>query len=154
MLILILQKESNGHPFTESVIYWVSHHDETLEHIKLMLDSLKSQGDLPIDLSLVNQLLAFHGLFEHLVRQLLTHEPARTVVVLVLHFTSAYLGWHLLQTSDHSQIIGIDIALEVVKTTKFFAPHWALCSQVFYTDASPIQLASQIVHYIKRQMIC
>ena len=91
-----------------------------------MFDSLEGQGDLPIDLSLVNHLFAFHGLFEHLVAELLALEPACTVVVLIVHLTGACSGWHLLQSIDHSNVIGLDIAIEVVETTKFFAAHWAL----------------------------
>ena len=126
VVIFLLQEDSNGLPFAKTMVARVGHHYQTFEHIKLMFQRLKGQADLPIDLSLVNQLFSFHGFFEHLIAELLTDEPPCSVLLLVDNLTNSSARRHLLQTIDHSQIFCCHVLIKVVKTTKFFRSHWTL----------------------------
>ena len=88
-----------------------------------MLNRFERQVDFPVDLCLMDQLLALHGFFEHLAAEFLAHEPPCSVVVLILNLSDTCLGWHLLKAIDHSQVLRLHVVVKVAEAAKFFGEH-------------------------------
>lgn len=146
MVVFFFKEGTDGLPFTEAVVAGVGHHDETLEDVQLVFNRLECQGNFAVDLRLVNKLLALHGLLEHLVREFFADEPASAVVVLIGTFACSNLRRHFLQTVNDSQVLALNVSVEVIEAAQFFWFHWTLCRQLFNGQTGSIKFATHVVH--------
>jgi len=85
-----------------------------------MLDLFKLNAYLSIDLCLVDQLLALHCFFKHLVAELFALKPACAILLIILDLTGTSSGWHFLKTIDDGQILGLHVLIEVIECSEFF----------------------------------
>jgi len=90
----IFKHKPDGFIFAETVVTRVGHHNKTSEQIELLSKHLHVQCNLSIDLGLVHHLFGCHALFEDLLAELFTDEPASSECIRVLNFTAASLWRH------------------------------------------------------------